>query len=111
MASLLRPEAGSVIFGQHGARPVKGFCVEGLSQATLDKAKAEGKSPSEFSMFCHSPESWRKLWVEDVFGGTDEKGEQRVKVDAELVVKKYVVGNGVDPETKFWVMTWCITRL
>ena len=111
MASLLRPEAGSVIFGQHGARPVKGFCVEGLPQTTLDKAKTEGKSPSEFSMFCHSPESWRKLWVEDVFGGTDGRGEERVKVDAELAVREHLVVNGVDPKIKFWVMTWCITRL
>ena len=78
MASLLRPEAGSVIFGQHGARPVKGSRVEGLPQATLDKAEAEGKSLSEFRMFCHSPESWRKLWVEDVFGGTDRKDRKSV---------------------------------
>jgi len=114
VASLLPPEPGSVIFAQHGACPVKGFRVEGLSQATLDKAKAEGKFLSEFSMFCHSPESWRKLWVEDVFGGTDGKGEERVKVDAELklVVRRDLIENGVDPElSKFWVMNWCITRL
>lgn len=114
MASLLRPEPGSVIFGQHGARPVKGSRVEGLSQAILNKAKAEGRYLSEFSMFCHSPESWQKLWVEDVFGGTDGKGEERVKVDAELslVERRDLVENEVDPQlSKFWVMNWCITRL
>jgi hypothetical protein len=65
-------------------------------------------------MFCHSPESWQKLWVEDVFGGTDGKGEERVKVDAELslVERRDLVENEVDPQlSKFWVMNWCITRL
>ncbi|KIM39740.1 hypothetical protein M413DRAFT_446648 [Hebeloma cylindrosporum] len=111
MASLLRPEPGSVIFGQHGARTVKGYRTDDVSQATLDSLKAEGKSLSEFFMFCHSPESWRKLWVEDVFGGADGKGEERVRVDAELrLVERRDVE--VDPETtKFWLMDWCITRL
>jgi len=109
MASLLRPEPGSVIFGQHIARPVKGSHLDGLPQAIKDKAKAEGKSLSEFSMFCHSPESWRKLWLEDVFGGTDGKGEERVRVDADLTLVERK--DFVAESSKFWVMKWCITRL
>ena len=49
-----------------------------------------------------------------MFGGTDRKGEERVRVDAELnsVVRRDLIENGVDPElSKFWVMNWCITRL
>jgi len=64
--------------------PVEGFFVEALSPVALEEAKANGRPLEEFSMFCHSPESWRKLWVEDVFDGTDGKGEERVKVDAGL---------------------------
>jgi len=110
LASLLRPESGSVIFGRHVARPVKGFFVEALSPAALEELKANGKPLEEFSMFCHSPESWRKLWVEEVFGGTDEKGEERVKVHAEqsLVERK---GDEVDPDVKVWIMTWFVTLL
>jgi len=95
-----------MIFGRHCALPVKRFDVEGLFQSTIDRAKAERKSLSEFSTFCHSPEGWRKLWIEDVFGGIDGKDE-RVKVDAKLTLEK----DTINPEWNEWIMKWCIARL
>ncbi|KAF5324136.1 hypothetical protein D9619_011098 [Psilocybe cf. subviscida] len=73
IASLLRPEAGSVIFGQHSARPEKGF-----------RKRWRGPATDANSMFCHSPESWKELWLKGVFGEYDGKGEDRIKVDVEL---------------------------
>ncbi|KAF8807056.1 hypothetical protein BYT27DRAFT_7224114 [Phlegmacium glaucopus] len=96
ISSLLSPKKGSVIFGQHGARPVKGFRVE----QRFNKVK----------MFCHSPESWTQMWL-DVFGGEDRDGNNRVKVVTELinVVRK---GFSDHPEDeKFWLLKWSVTRL
>ncbi|THH07312.1 hypothetical protein EW146_g9357 [Bondarzewia mesenterica] len=63
LAGLLSPQPGSMIFGEHGSCPVKG----------LRNSAVKG-----YSMFCHSPESWKQLWEEDVF----EKGT--FKVEAKL---------------------------
>ncbi|THH05627.1 hypothetical protein EW146_g9853 [Bondarzewia mesenterica] len=63
LAGLLSPQPGSMIFGDHGARPVKGL---------------RNSAVKKYPMFCHSPESWKKLWEEDVF----EKGT--FKVEAKL---------------------------
>jgi len=62
IGSLLDPRPGSIIFGAHGAAPVKG-----QREGSFRKA------------FAHSPESWTELWEEQVF----EKGQ--VKVTTALV--------------------------
>jgi hypothetical protein len=111
LASLLSPEKGSVIFGQHGSRPVKGFRTEGLPKDAVD---AEGKPIPPVKMFCHSPESWKQMWTEEVFAGGDGKGSERIKVDARLieVPRKDLRALIVETEeTRFWVMNWCVTRL
>jgi SAM-dependent methyltransferase len=57
-ASLLSPEPGSIIFGCHVGKSVKGFNVSPRSSR---------------KMFCHSPKSWRGLWDGEAF----EKGTVR----------------------------------
>jgi hypothetical protein len=87
VSSLLSPEKGSVIFGQHGTKHVKGLIEH--NGATL---------------FCHSSESWIQMWVEDVFGGED-----RVKVDAELVSGRGFIS--ISEEEKVCLLKWSVTRL
>ncbi|KAF8962730.1 hypothetical protein BDZ97DRAFT_2020498 [Flammula alnicola] len=114
LASLLSPQKGSVIFGQHGSKPQKGFRTEAISKDRVDRARAAGAPVADFAMFCHSPESWRELWVNEVFGGDDGKGAERIRVDAELVQveRKDLLGHTVATEgAKFYVMNWCVTRL
>ncbi|KAF9485220.1 hypothetical protein BDN70DRAFT_824365 [Pholiota conissans] len=111
VASLLSPEKGSVIFGQHAAQPVKGtqFIVR-------PKVGDDGKQVAPgVEMFCHSPESWKQMWIEQVFNDPDSRGSERIKVESRLVeferpdVKAIVeASNGA---VRFWVMNWCITRL
>lgn len=60
---LLSRRSGAIIFGSHNGLPQTGFFKTG---------------PSGRSMFCHSPESWTKLW-KDIFG-------EQVKVEAQLTV-------------------------
>ncbi|KAF8150628.1 hypothetical protein B0H34DRAFT_665445 [Crassisporium funariophilum] len=94
VGSLLSPEPGSVIFGQHVSQAEKGF-----------KSREIGTQ----YMFCHSPESWRELWEEQVFGGGG-----RVKVDAELItVERRDIIDGLDGMVtqKFQLINWCVTRL
>ncbi len=107
LASLLCPERGSVIFGQHVAMPVKGFRV----QAPILKNSEVAQKPQ---MFCHSPESWKQMWLEHVFGGADGKGSERIKVDADVIeVERKDLTNGSHntDERRFWVLNWCVTRL
>lgn len=92
LAGLLSPEPGSMILGRHAGRPIKGFWVPG---------------GSDFSSFCHSPESWKELW-EGIFG------VDHVEVQAELA--QAVGGNSyfdMYPENKepLSMMFWSVTRL
>jgi hypothetical protein len=99
LASLLRPEQGSVIFGQHGGRVEKG-------------TRPRNRGPSLNPMFCHSPESWKEMWLSEVFAGEGKTGHERINVDAELLEvdrNDLFQGTGADP--KFYAMNWCITRL
>ena len=105
LASLLSPEKGSVIFGQHGAMPIKGLRV----QAPVLKDVAH-----KVQMFCHSPDSWKQMWLEDVFGGADGKGSERIEVDADLIeVERKDLKDGSDEtdDRRFWLLNWCVTRL
>lgn len=108
LASLLSPQKGSIIFGQHVSRPEKGFREEASVKAS------DGLHVKRRAMFCHSPESWKELWLKDVFGGDDNQGEKRIKVEAELVdvQRNYLVGHtNASENTKFYFITWSITRL
>ena len=89
VSSLISPEKGSVIFGQHVGLPVKGLRFE--------------NKDNPVKRFCHSPESWTQMWVEDVFDGKDRDGNDRVKVETELI-------SSADSE-KFWLLKWSVTRL
>jgi hypothetical protein len=75
LAALLDPRPGSIIFGSHGAMPVK------------------GQSQSFFlKMFCHSPESWTQMWEEQIF----EKGQVKVNtvlMDMTAIVEKLERGS------------------
>jgi len=93
LAGLLSPAAGSVIFGTHGGRPVKGLRTE-RSAPRLDGRIS----------FCHSPESWKELWDGEVF----EKGS--VRVDAELQAVQVKESDGEQPLEQWWLI-WSVTRL
>ncbi|KAJ4465686.1 hypothetical protein C8J55DRAFT_538565 [Lentinula edodes] len=92
LAGLLSPEPGSMIFGVHGSRAVKGFWHP---------------TGSERYMFCHSPESWKDLW-EGLFG----KGNVEVKAQ----LRKEIGGDdlfGTYPGNKdpYHVMEWSVSRI
>ncbi|KAF8868007.1 hypothetical protein CPB84DRAFT_1697733, partial [Gymnopilus junonius] len=71
LAALLLPQKGSIIFGTHVARREKGF---------------RKSAATPILMFCHSPSSWRQMWVEQVFNGSRSP---QVRVEAELVHYKW----------------------
>ena len=96
VSSLLSPEKGSVIFGQHVGMPAKGLRVPVMY--------------SGLTMFCHSPESWTQMWVEDVFGGEDKDGNVKVKMDTELV-SLAKTGLVEYPEEDIWFLNWSVTRI
>lgn len=114
LASLLSPQTGSIIFGQHGSRPEKGFRTEGSSKVRIAAAHAVGAPVTDYAMFCHSTESWKEMWEKDVFGGNGGAGEKRIKADAELVQvqrKDLLDHTLASASTKFYVMNWSVTRL
>ncbi|KZT06627.1 uncharacterized protein LAESUDRAFT_743246 [Laetiporus sulphureus 93-53] len=93
IAGLLSPLPGSIIFGEHSARPEKGYRVEQLKKNTMGT-----------HTFCHSPESWVRLWDGEVF----RKGAVKVgTVLREIDRSDLTSAAGV----KFWVMGWSVTRL
>ena len=70
VASLLLPKPGSIVLGGHVALPKKGI--------------RKDSSRPNWSMFCHSPESWRDMWLE-VFNNGDGRGKQRIQIESGLV--------------------------
>ena len=92
LASLLSFKKGSIIFGSHVGRPVKGLRTEAAGLGALGA-----------KMFCHSDESWRSLW-NDIFR------EGTVKIDVTLDDMQRV---DLRPKAgvKYYQLTWCITRL
>ncbi|PPQ69961.1 hypothetical protein CVT26_013297 [Gymnopilus dilepis] len=98
LASLLVSAKGSIVFGAHVSRPVKGF-----------RSEVAGDKGENILMFCHSPDSWRKMWVEDVFGSYPG-----VHVDVEAKLVDYL---GVDvkrddtavtEDGRFYEMQWSV---
>ncbi|KAH9481459.1 Methyltransferase ausD [Psilocybe cubensis] len=111
LASLLLLEKGSIIFGQHGAQPEMGTRLEIVRMDGTDS------EIGQHTMFCHSPESWKKLWEEDIFGpgslrhraSGDSEGEVRVKVEAKLkLIERW---DFVNTNTKFYFMDWSVEVL
>ncbi|KDQ63332.1 hypothetical protein JAAARDRAFT_29353 [Jaapia argillacea MUCL 33604] len=89
LASLLSPLPGSIIFGSH-----IGLLEKGLIHGEGARAG--------FSMFCHSPQSWRELWN----GGIFKKGS----VQAFAMVKEVERTVG-DKVVKMQMLVWCVKRL
>lgn len=81
LAGLLSPEPGSMIFGVHVAKDVRGY---------------RGAIGTSAPKFCHSPESWTELWDGEIF----HKGTVEVKT----------VLMETNPEG-VWRMAWSVTRL
>jgi len=89
LAGLLSPEPGSVMFGSQVGGLVKDF-----------KLSSNGGR-----MFCHSPESWKELWVGQVF----EQG----KVEVEVLLKpmdRTDFAMLVETSDVF-ILVWSVTRL
>ncbi|KAH9481460.1 Methyltransferase adrK [Psilocybe cubensis] len=83
------------------ARPEKGFRFETVRKDNDGTAVA-----SEIrlrAMFCHSPESWKKLWEEDIFGPHQDV---KVKVDAEL--QEVELWDYRDLEPTIYLLNWSI---
>jgi len=88
LAGLLSPDPGSLIFGSHAGRPVKGT----------------GESSMGRPRCCHSPESWKELWDGQIF----EQGQ--VKVDAVLQrVDLHVADPSIVAER--FLLQWSVTRM
>jgi len=90
LASLLSPEPGSVILGSHGGYTEK-------------KVMYSGNDGGD-GMLCHSPESWKEMWEQEVFGG--EEGKARVW--ATLKEVEYPVTEKIN---KWYLLIWSVTRL
>ena len=91
LAALLDPRPGSIIFGSHSAAPVQSQWSDPFTK-----------------MFCHSPESWRQMWEEQIF----EKGQ--VKVNTTLEELSVTAEGRVVPvggETKLYLLAWSVERL
>ncbi|KAF5327167.1 hypothetical protein D9619_004544 [Psilocybe cf. subviscida] len=99
VSSLLVPKPGSIIFGSHFALPEMGFRSEG------------GR---EWKMFCHSPETWKDMWLE-VFDCGDGKGAERVRVDTQMfrvpIQGLWVTYTQLSDKSEVWIMRWSVTRI
>jgi hypothetical protein len=104
LAALLLPQPGSIIFGQNGASPVKGIYMEPRLTSSNDGGA---------SIFRHSPESWREMWTEEVFGPDQPV---RVQVDTKLMKRSDLLKlfNQTDTaateggHATLWIMIWSV---
>ena len=91
---LLDRRSGSIIFGSHGCMPVKG--------------QRSGVFPR---MFCHSPESWTKMWEEDIF----ERGQVKVSttmIEMSQAAERLGLGRGLPVEEGgIYGLVWSVERL
>ncbi|KAF7316915.1 hypothetical protein HMN09_00425600 [Mycena chlorophos] len=85
LAGLLSTSHGSIIFGCHAALPTKGF-----TEASKGKY-----------IFCHSPETWRAMWEDEVF----DKGSVEVRTTLRYV------GKVLNENTDFYMMFWSVKRI
>ena len=99
LASLLSPESGSMILGEHAGLPQKGW------------RSLEGTVPGMSHMFCHSPESWKDLWGNIVFR------PHTVRVEADLLEvtedQRRAISSDAprEGEVRWYRIRWCVTRL
>ncbi|KAJ6618122.1 hypothetical protein B0H10DRAFT_2030718 [Mycena sp. CBHHK59/15] len=92
LAGLLSPLPGSVIFGSHVGRHIKGFREESLCSGGQH-------------MFCHSPESWQEMWEEVFPGGT-------IKVDVALKMRASDMDiSDRDKSTNAGLLIWSVMRV
>jgi hypothetical protein len=89
LGALLDPHPGSIIFGWHSGMP----------------KKTQGSSAFP-KMFCHSSESWTRMWEEQIF----KKGQ--VKVNAILMEMDVARGRVVPTkgEIKYHWLVWSVER-
>lgn len=93
LAGLLAPHPGAMIFGSHG-----GALNKGPAYGT------PGTGGKLYTMFCHSPESWKELW--ESFFEPD-----KVTVDARL---KDITPSSLDqlqPSERWYLLVWSVKRL
>jgi len=105
LAGLLSPVPGSMIVGMHVGQPEKGPWLE---RPTLR---------SGTQMFCHSPESWKELWDEEVF----KKGKVKVEVVLRAAQDIFQMEGSKWVEaaqraelpgtTNYQMLVWSVTRL
>jgi len=86
MASLLSPQAGSVIFGVHRGQLQKGTRINSRGQ----------------NAFAHSPTSWEELWNGQVF----KKGTVQVKTELTKVTMRDL-SSSVERD----LLAWSVVRL
>ncbi|KAJ7621182.1 hypothetical protein FB45DRAFT_137011 [Roridomyces roridus] len=94
LAGLLSAAPGSVIFGTHVGRAVKGFREESICSGG-------------HHMFCHSPESWREMWNQ-VFP------KDAIKVDVQFVGSSQASHMDIsmnESAGEAGVLTWSVTRV
>jgi hypothetical protein len=97
VATLLSPEPGSIIFGAHGGLPEKGLRI--------------ARSHTGRYMFCHSPETWKKVWQgggEEGKEGVFKKGTVRVEAGLKEVERPDL---STRLDEKFYLLWWSLTRL
>lgn len=93
LAGLLAPTPGAMIFGWHTGETEKGF---------IRSARLANGDP--VPMFCHSAESWKEMWENEVF----EKGAVEVRAELQpLDAPPGVVPTGL----QFWQLVWSVTRV
>ena len=92
LAALLDPRPGSIIFGSHCGMPVKG-----QTSGTFER------------VFCHSPESWTKMWEERIF----EKGQVKVNTvlkELNIIVERERTVPAEEGNGTYWLF-WSVERL
>ena len=94
LAGLLSPAPGSLILGSHRGMPQEGM-------------RTVEPSPSWRGMrqFCHSAESWAKMWETEVF----EKGT--VKVNATLEEVQRADLTHLPAGTRHYFLVWSVIRI
>lgn len=93
LAGLLAPHPGAMIFGTHS----------GAAEKSTQVHSPQGSGGKQITVFCHSPESWTKLW-ESVF----EPG--KVKVDARLEDITPSSPDGKEPERRWYLLSCGLSR-
>ncbi|KAF8517680.1 hypothetical protein BU17DRAFT_49425 [Hysterangium stoloniferum] len=102
LAALLSPLPGSIIFGIHVGLPEKGQHYDG----------AGGRY-----MFCHSPDSWRTMWEEEIFQPGSVKVEAKI-VDTKAEANSHTEDDAVykgrdndDSQNNSNFLVWSVERI